>query len=58
MDFYLQPLHFLTDLAVDAKSCLNSNIKFSYENLIKIVAFLLNIGYTERAYTVLVKNLL
>jgi len=25
MDFYLQPVRFLTDLAVNAKSCLNSN---------------------------------
>lgn len=25
-------------------------LNFSYENLIKRVAFLLNIGYTERAY--------
>ena len=28
MDFYLTPLHFLTDLAVNAKSCLNSNLYF------------------------------
>ena len=25
MDFYLQPVRFVMDLAVDAKSCLNSN---------------------------------
>jgi len=27
MDFYLLPKRFLTDLAVNAKSCLNSNHK-------------------------------
>ena len=26
MDFYLATLRFLTDLAVNAKSCLNSNL--------------------------------
>ncbi len=29
MDFYLQPLRFRTDLAVNAKSCVNSNTNFT-----------------------------
>ena len=31
MDFYLATLRFLTDLAVNAKSCLNSNVAISYK---------------------------
>lgn len=35
------------------RSALKSIFNYSYENLIKMVAFLLNIGYTERAYKIL-----
>ncbi len=33
MDFYSLLVCFLTDLAVNAKSCVNSNLQLSFRNL-------------------------